>query len=331
MRLGVAVPFAGVDAARSVRIAAAAESFGYADAWSSEIGGGDGLTPLAALSQRTETMRLGVALLPAATRPPALLAMSAATLQDLSGGRFVLGLGASSRTIVEDWMGGDWGLPLTRLRETVEATRLALSGERIPFEGRTLRMDFRREGVAVEVPIMLGALGPQALRAAGEIGDGLLLTFAAAESIPTLVDQVRRGRGDRGMDGFEVVCRVPVAVGEPDPTVEAALRRFVAGYAATPLYNRFLRAQGFEREAEAIRSAWREGRRDAAVAAVGPDLLDTVTVAGPPERCAERLRRYATGVDTLIVSPVNGATEPGERAARAEADLRALAVAYGAG
>lgn len=317
MRLGLAVPLEAIGLRASLDLAREAEALGYDDVWSSEVAGPDGFTPLAALAATTSRVRLGLALAPAFTRPPALLAMSAASLQVVSDGRFVLGLGASSPAIVGRWMGARYVKPRTRVKETVEALRLALSGEKVDYAGATLDVhDFRLALGATWVPIYIGALGPRMFELAGAIGDGVLISLGAAHAVSKLLASFRQGAAGAGRDPGEldVWCRVLVAADEDGPELEQMLRRFLVGYGTVPAYNAHLANQGYEREAAAMAQAWAERRRADAVAAVSDGLLRGLVAYGSAERCVERLRAYRdAGVKTLVVDPVSAAPDPAER------------------
>ena len=168
--LGLALPLPGVDYGVSEELARGAEAAGYAGVWTSETAQFDGFTPLAALAPVTDQLRLGLALAPAFTRPPALLAMTAASMQRVSGGRFVLGIGSSSPAIVDRWMGLEYERPLTRVRETVTVLRQIFTGDKVTYAGRTLRVeDFRLEAGPTWMPILIGALGPKMYRLAGSL------------------------------------------------------------------------------------------------------------------------------------------------------------------
>lgn len=316
MRLGVSVPIKAVGLRASVQVAREAESLGYDDVWSSEVAQSDGFSPLAAIAALTTRVRLGLALAPAFTRPPALLAMSAATLQDLSDGRFVLGIGSSSPTIVERWMGGRYELPLTRVRESVEAVRIMLTGERTIYAGRTISVEGFRLGTGpVWTPIFLGALGPRMYALAGEVADGVLMSLVAADAVPTLVEQFRAAAtaARRDPDELEVWCRVVVAVDEEGEALREMLRRFLVTYGAVPAYNASFSRQGFAAEADALRTAWAAGRRREALHAVSDRMLASLTVTGPAADCVKRLRAYRdAGVTTLVIDPVTTAVDPAD-------------------
>lgn len=327
-RLGLAVPIDGMGLRESLELAVEAEALGYDDAWSYEVSGTDGFTPLAWLAARTERLRLGISLVPAFHRPPALLGMSSASLQELAGGRFVLGLGSSSPTIVERWMGGVHERPLTRVRETVEALRLVLAGGKVDYDGETVRVDgFRLALPAAQVPVLLGALGPRMHRLAGAVGDGLITVFTTVEATPALLGDFHAGARDAGRDpaSLGVVSKQFVAVDEDDEALRAMLRRFVCGYATVPAYNALIARQGFAEEAERMAAAWAEGRREDALAAVTDELLEALIAFGSADRCASRLRAHAgAGVTTLLIAPVTAVRDPVELRRRVRATVEQI-------
>lgn len=316
--LGLAVPIEGLSLRESLELAAEAEGMGYSDAWSYEVDTNDGFTPLGWLAARTRRMRLCISLVPAFSRPPALLAMTVSGLQDISDGRLLLGLGASSPAVIGGWMGLDHAKPLTRVRETIEATRLALTGERATYRGETVRMEgFRLGGAPTTVPIALGALGPRMNRLAGSDADGLIMVFNVPERTPVLLEQFRAGAREAGRPAGEVITKVFVAVDEDLDTLRPQLRRFITGYAVVPAYNDLLSRQGFAAEARALATAWAEGRRRDALEAVTDDLLRTLIVFGSAAACEAQLRAHLdNGVDSLIIAPITAAADPNERRAR---------------
>jgi probable F420-dependent oxidoreductase len=322
-RLGLSLPLDGLSLPECVELAQFAEHLGYTDVWTSEINGADGFTLLAAIAARTRSIRLGLAVAPVYTRPPALLAMTAASLQSLSQGRFVLGLGSSTEPIVERWMGLTFRQPLTRVRETVEALRLALTGERVSFEGETLSLrDFRLQLGPADVPIVLAALGPRMLRLAGEIADGVVLSFAGLGAIPAQLGEVSAHLPA----GFDVLQRVGVAIDEDEQRFRSAVRRELAGYARTQAYNASFARQGYAAEASAIQQAWQRGDARAAAEAVSDRLIADTYLFGTPEVCRDRLASYRqAGLRTPIVVPISLDPEPAQRLRQRRRVLEALA------
>jgi probable F420-dependent oxidoreductase len=311
-RLGLSIPLTDFSLAESVDIARRAESLGYTDAWSTEAAAWDGFSPLVALGARTEHMRVGLGIAPAFTRPPTLLAMTAATVQALVSGRFCLGLGASTEAVVGRWMGLEYARPYQRVMETLEVVQRVLHGERVSYVGETVRVqDFQLRlpgGLPTPPPVLLGALGPRMLRLAGAHADGVVLVNVGPRMIETMLQTFWAGADASGRDHrpLDVICRVGVAVDEDSAELRADLRRHIASYGSTRAYNMFFQRQGFETEARAMRAAWEQRDGKAASAAVSDAMLDELFVLGDAERCRARLEAYyAAGVRTVLVMPMS--------------------------
>jgi probable F420-dependent oxidoreductase len=329
-RLGLTIGLEGLPLQEQIRLAREGEGWGYTDAWSAETAGPDGFSPLAALAATTEQMRLGTAIVPIFTRPPALAAMSAAALHDLSGGRFVLGLGTSSDIIINRWMGGSFERPITRLREYVEAVRAILAGKKSDLSGETLTSHgFRLQlPLAEPPPIYIAALGPKACRMAGEIADGVIFFLKGPEGVATAMEQVREGAraAGRDPDAIDAVIRVMVAVGEDEQVLTYMARRLTASYAMVDVYNRSLRNEGFEAESDAIRELWSAGDRNGAVERVSDRMLDRLHVFGDLDHCLARIEEFrAAGITTPVIAPISVAGDPAERATRIVDATRSLA------
>lgn len=293
-RLGVTFPLFPLNVRDSCEAAKRAEALGYTDAWTAEVSGPDGLSVATAIGAVTEKIRVGCAIVPAFTRPPALLAMGALAAHQASAGRFVLGIGASSPTIVGSWMGIPFEKPLTRVKETLDAVRAALAGDKVTAHADSFSIDgFRLEAPAPEVPIYLAALGPKMLALAAESADGVALYLGAEEGVRI----ARRAVGDK-----EIVERIICVPDVPVEDVVPMLRFQMAPYIAVPAYNRYLQAQGFEAEAGAVAKRWGEGDRKGAVDAITDEMVDALTLLGPAGRCKERLEAFrAAGLDTPIL------------------------------
>lgn len=331
-RLGLTVGLEGLPLDEQVRVARDGEDWGYTDVWSAETAGPDGFAPLAALAATTSKLRLGTAIVPVFTRPPALAAMSAAALHELSGGRFVLGLGTSSDIIVNNWMGESFERPLTRLREYVEAVRSILAGEKSKFDGKTVSTHGFRLQLPLDKPppIYVAALGPKACRMAGEIADGVIFFLKGPEGVATAMEQVRAGAEGAGRDpdSIDAVIRVLVAVDEDESVLSYIGRRLTASYAMVDVYNRSLRNEGFTDEAEGIRELWQAGDRNGALEKVSDRMLDRLHVFGSAEHCKERIDEFrSAGIKTPILAPISVAGDPGERSERIVAAAKALATA----
>lgn len=306
-----------------------AESLGYAAAWLAEVAGPESFAMAAAIAARTRRIDLGVAVVPAATRSPALLAMGAATVSGLLGGRrFDLGIGASSQVIVETWHDRPFSPPLRRVDEAVRATRALLAGER-GFSGETVVVDrFRLASQpSGAVGLHVGALGPGMLRLAGAIGDGVCLNLMTAGAVADQLAEIRAGAAAAGRDlpeTFGVMARFHVAVTDDLDAGRQMVRAAFGPYFAQPVYNRFLGWMGYPEEAAAIADAFARGDRDGVAAALHDEIVDGVTLVGPPWRIRERLDEYAAAgvgvaaLNLLIPDP-----------AAAAGALRALAPAAG--
>jgi probable F420-dependent oxidoreductase len=313
MRIGIPLPLPGHTLRSSIELAARQEDEGLTDLWTSEVDAYDAFTPLAAAAVGTRSVRLGTAVVPAYTRPPALLAMTAATLAELSDGRFCLGIGSSTPVMVGGWMGLDAALPLTRVRETAEAVRIILAGGKAEVQGTTLEVHgFRFGRPATRVPIMVGALGPRMIRLAGEIADGVILSFTATDALSTVLEGFRAGAASAGREPGEVVLERLVHVGPGSGSdLREEARAWVAAYGIVPVYNRSFARQGYEEEAAALRAAWEARSRGAARRAVSDVLLDALCVFGDRDHVLERLAAiHGAGVTTILLSPVASAGDP---------------------
>jgi probable F420-dependent oxidoreductase len=320
-RLGLTPPIEVAGFPAAVELCARAEQLGYTDVWSAEVGAVDAFTPLAAIATRTERVRLGTALVPVFNRPPALTAMSAAGVQQLSGGRFVLGIGLSSPAIVGSWMGLEFDGRVKRIEEYVAVLREAFAGRKVTFHGWTIRVENFRLQIdpGAPVPIYVGALGPEMCRLAGRIADGVLLYFFTPDGVRKALGHVHQGAREAGRDPGEldVFLRLPVAVEEPLDTARFMGRRLLTGYAIVPAYNASLRRQGFDEEARAIAEAWASGERDRATELFSDHMLDELFVTGDVETCRARIDEFrAAGVTTPVIMPLSFAGSPEERAER---------------
>jgi probable F420-dependent oxidoreductase len=321
MRLGITIPLDGFQGPHFSELVRHAEELGYEDGWTYETFAGDAITPIAAAATITRRMRLGTAIVPVFTRPPALIALSAAGLQQLSGGRFVLGLGISTPTIVEQWMGVPYKLPLTRLRETVAAIRAILSGQKVTTEGKTVHINGFRLASTPEtpIPIYLGAQGEKMLRLAGELGDGVIVNYITPETFPKMLAPIHEGVRDAGRDPakLDIACRILVAVDKEEDVVRETLRRELTAYVTVPQYNKFFRWLGYENEAGAAFEAWTAGDRKKALSLIPDSMMEALYVFGSPEKIAARLRDYQkAGITSSALQFVSYAKAPEEKRRR---------------
>ena len=302
-RLGFTIPASPLDLRATCELARRAEDLGYTDAWSLETNALDAFSPAAAVGAVTQRLRLGCAISPIYLRPAPLLAMSAVAVHQASGGRFCLGLGASSPTIVERWMGQSYDRPLTHMREAISVIKQCFTGEKVNFVGETSSVNgFRLEQPPTSpIPIFVAALGPRMLQLAEAEADGVAL-FLCNEA------GIRSAR--KGAPSCELMARIMCLPNVDEDEAVRFAKWFVAPYIAVDAYNRFIAAQGFETEAAQVLDAWRKGDRRAALDAISQELVDSLVLYGPAERCKERLAAFrAAGLDVPVLGFVslNGA------------------------
>ncbi|MGH8013393.1 MAG: LLM class flavin-dependent oxidoreductase [Candidatus Binataceae bacterium] len=333
MHLGVTIPLDGFLNHHVIELARHAEKLGFTDAWSSETYQTDAFSPLATAAAVTQRLRLGTAIVPVFTRPAALIAMSAAAVQQASNGRFVLGLGITTPTIATQWMGVEYKLPLTRMRETVAALRMAFSQQKMSLKGRTMEVNGFRLDPPIEnpPPIYVGAQGEKMLRLAGELGDGVVVNFITPETFPKMLAHIKEGAkaAGRPADNLDVACRIVVAVDQEHEIVREELRRELTAYLTVPQYNKFFREIGYESEATVALDAWNRGDRKKALQSVPDYMIDAIFVSGPPEHWIKRLRDYEkAGITTSAFKFNSYAKTPEEKRARIMTAMEALAVAW---
>jgi probable F420-dependent oxidoreductase len=307
VRLGLTLPIGGAQDA--AELARAARACGYEELWLAEVGGGDAYALAGALAVSVPGMRIGTAVVPAQTRTPMVHAMAALTLSQLTGGNFILGIGLSSPNIVRDWGGQPYDRPLTRLREHIAVLRKMLDGERVDYEGQTLRVKrFRLGGAPVgSVPIYLGALNEQALRLTGARCDGVILNMVPERALPQILGAVRDGAAAAGRDvgQIEVIARLHVVLSDNAAMGRDLVRNVFGAYAATPGYNRCFEWIGFTEEARQIRERFAKGDRAGVAAAVTDDLCEAMAVIGNAATVRARVRAYAEqGVDVCVINPI---------------------------
>ncbi len=328
MDLGINLGYDGTsDVGDTIEVAREADRLGYRVAWVAEAYGSDAPTVLSWVGARTSRIDLGAAVMQIPARSPAMTAMTAATLDALSGGRVRLGLGVSGPQVSEGWHGVRFDRPLGRTREYVDIVRMALRRETVRYDGehytlplpdgpgKALRLSVHP--VREEIPVYLAAIGPRNLELAGEVADGWLAIFFSPEHAETLLADVRRGalragRGTAGnpLAGFDVAPTVPVCITDDLEAARAAIAPYTALYLGgmgsreKNFYTNLARRMGFEEAAARIQDLYLDRRPRDAAAEVPLEFVDATALIGPRERVAERLPRYAqAGVGTLGVAP----------------------------
>ncbi|HET6549896.1 MAG TPA: LLM class F420-dependent oxidoreductase [Solirubrobacter sp.] len=344
MKLGLHIGYwgLGLTAQEQLQLVLEAERLGYDSVWTAEAYGSDAATVLAWVAQATSRIRLGSAIFQMPARSAAMTAMTAATIDQLSGGRMLLGIGSSGPQVAEGWHGQRFARQLQRTREYVDVVRLALSRSRVEYHGETLELPLPDgPGKALKltiapvqerIPVYLAAIGPKNTTLAAEIADGWLPTLFSPEHVgefrPLLAEGFARAGGGKGFDDFDIVPTVTVMISDDLESARDAMRGYVALYVggmgsrSQNFYNALVRRYGFEEAATRVQELYLEGRRDEAAAALPGELIDTVAMVGPAARVRERIAVYRdAGVGTLMVSPMAWTFEDRLAQLRAVAEL----------
>lgn len=329
MRLGIHIGYWGLlDAAGQLELTLEAERLGYDSVWTAEAYGSDAATVLGWLAAQTTRIKLGAAVFQIPGRSAAMTAMTAMTLDNLSGGRFRLGLGASGPQVAEGWHGQRYGRMLARTRDYVAIVRKALARERVVHDGETIQLPLP-DGpgkalrltvapVQERIPIYLAAIGPRNTALAGEIADGWLPTLFSPEHVAQLRANLEEGaaRAGRTLEGFDIAPSVQVFIDDDLDAARDRMRPFIALYVGgmgsrrQNFYNRLVQRYGFEAAAREIQDLYLDRKYAEAAAAIPDELIDMVSLCGPRDRVRERLQVYRdAGVGTLMVTPaaVDGA------------------------
>ena len=325
MKLGVNVGYwgLGLTSDQQLEIVQEAERIGYDSVWAAEAYGSDTATVLAWLAAGTERIHLCSGIFQMPARSPAMTAMTAATIDQLSGGRFRLGLGPSGPQVSEGWHGVRFARQLQRTREYVEVVRMALRRERLEYHGETIELPLPDgpgkalkltiSPVQEEIPIYLAAIGPKNVALTGEIADGWLPIFLAPEHLDVLMAPLEEGaqRAGRTLDDFDIAPTVNVLISDDVEAARDAMRPILALYVGgmgsreKNFYNALVQRYGFEDAAREVQDLYLDGKKEEAAAALPAELIDTVTLCGPQDRVRDRLAVYAqAGVGTLSVSPM---------------------------
>ncbi len=344
MKLGLHIGYWGLWGGADEQLAAvrAAEELGYDSVWTAEAYGSDAATVLAWLAGQTTKIKLGSAIFQIPGRSAAMTAMTAATIDQLSGGRMILGLGASGPQVSEGWHGQRFGRQLQRTREYVDVVRMALRRQRVVYSGETLELPLP-DGpgkplkltiapVQEQIPIYLAAIGPRNTALAGEIADGWLPTFFSPEHVGMFRARLEEGAAlaGRSLDNFDIAPQVSVHISDDLAAarnfMRPALALYVGGMGSRQqnFYNALVREYGFEEAAAEIQDLYLDGKREEACQAIPDELIDLVSLVGPRARVAERLAAYRdAGVGTLLASPLGYTREQQFEQLRTLAELAA--------
>ena len=322
MRLGVNLGYWGAgNDADNLALAVEADRLGYSVVWAAEAYGSDAATVLSWIAAQTTRIDVGSAIFQIPARTPAMTAMTAATLDSLSGGRFRLGLGVSGPQVSEGWHGVRFDKPLARTREYVAIVRKALAREKVSYDGEFFTLPLPDgpgkaltltvHPVREDIPVYLAAIGPKNLELTGEIADGWLAIFFAPEHAAEHLASIGAGRAKVGktLDGFDVVPTVPVVVGDDVNACADAVRGYSALYLGgmgsrdKNFYNQLAVRMGYDAEAAEVQEKYLARDYAGAAGAVPFEFIDRTSLLGPRERIQERLHAYAdAGVTTLTVA-----------------------------
>src|SRR3954452_24452988 len=328
MKLGVHIGYwgLGLTSADQLEIVREAERLGYDSVWTAEAYGSDAATILGWLAGQTSRIKLGSAIFQMPGRSAAMTAMTAATLDQLSAGRMLLGIGSSGPQVAEGWHGQRFAHQLQRTREYVAVVRMALARERLEFHGETLDLPLPDgPGKALKLtiapvqdrmPVYLAAIGPKNTTLGAEIADGWIPTLFSPEHVgefrPLLEEGFARAGGGKGFEDFDIAPTVNVFITDDVAAARDAMRPFVALYVGgmgsrkQNFYNALVRRYGFDAAAQEVQDLYLEGKKEEAMAALPGELLDKVSLCGPPGVVRERLAVFRdAGVGTLMVSPMS--------------------------
>jgi F420-dependent oxidoreductase-like protein len=332
VRLGISLGYqaAWTTPADHLAMAQEADRLGFAVAWSAEAYGSDAVSMLAWMAGQTRQIDLGAAVMQIPARTPAMTAMTAATIDALSGGRFRLGLGVSGPQVSEGWHGVRFAKPLGRTREYVEIVKKAIAREPVSFSGehytlplpdgpgKALKLGFRPP--RPEIPIYLAAVGPKNLELAGEIADGWLAIFFAPDAAGEYLQHIERGRAKRGLGlaGFDVAPTVPVVIGDNTAWCADVVRPYAALYVGgmgsreQNFYNQLAVRMGYADAARTVQDLYLSGRKAEAAEAVPQEFIERTSIIGNRIQVKERIKQYAAaGVGTLSISPYVGDLKSG--------------------
>jgi F420-dependent oxidoreductase-like protein len=325
MKLGVHIGYwgLGMGPEDQLQVVQEAERLGYDSIWSAEAYGSDAATVLSWLAAGTSKIKLGSAIFQIPGRSPAMTAMTAATIDQLSNGRMLLGIGASGPQVAEGWHGQRFAKQLQRTREYVAVVRMALARERVDYHGETLELPLPDgpgkalklmiSPVQERVPIYLAAIGPKNTQLAGEIADGWIPTLFSPEHVTDFRKLLEEGaaRAGRALNGFDIAPTVNVYVSDDRDAARDLMRGYLALYIGgmgsreQNFYNQLIQRYGFEAAAKEIQDLYLEGKKDEAAAAIPAELIDQVSLCGPRDVVRERIAAFReAGVGTLMTTPM---------------------------
>ena len=334
MKLGLLAGGIGPRVRVNLEVIKHAETLGFDSVWTAEAWGGDAVTPATWMLAHTDKIKVGTAIMQMPARSPAMTAMTAMSLAELSGGRFIVGLGASGPQVVEGWHGVPYGKPVTRLKEYVQIMKQIFRREApLSFEGELYQLPYTGAGATglgkplksilhceEDIPIFSASITPKGVAAAAEVCDGFFPIWMDPEKHQVFDAPINEGfaaAGDKNMSQFEVSPFVTVSMGDDVEQcmmpIRANMALYIGGMGARDknFYNNYAKALGFEDAAVEIQDLFLSGRKDEAAAAVPVELIDACHLVGPAERIKERLQRWKTaGANGQVASMLLGCQQP---------------------
>ncbi len=335
MKLGILGGNIGRSTGINIEAIRHAEDLGYDSVWTAEAWGGDAITPATWILAQTEKIKVGTAIMQMPARTPAMAAMTAMSLNDLSGGRFIVGLGASGPQVVEGWHGVPYGKPMARMREYIQIMRKIFAREeRLTHDGQMYQIPYTGEGATGlgkplksilhnrwDIKIFAASITPKGVETAAEVADGFFPIWMDPEKFSVFEEPIRRGLakagGGKSLADFEVSPFVTVVIGDDVEKCMMPIRGnmalYIGGMGARDknFYNDYAKALGFEEAAVRIQDLFLAGRRDEAMAAVPAELIDACHLVGPADRIRDRLQRWkAAGKQGHVASMLLGTGQP---------------------
>jgi F420-dependent oxidoreductase-like protein len=322
VKLGLILPYeGGLSFPDALELTQRAERLGFHSVWAPEAWGTDAISILGALAAQTKTVQLGTGIVNVFSRTPALLAQTAATLDLISNGRFILGLGTSGHQVVAGWHGVPFDRPLQRMRETVAIVRQVLKQERLRFDGEVFHLDqglkLLAKPLRSAVPIYLATLTPAGLRLTGEIADGWIPTLFSPEHMDVFKPSLEEGAAasGRSLSSLEIAPYVQIVVDDDRERARDSLRPWVALYVGgmgskqKNFYNEVVCRYGFEQQARSIQDLYLGGKRLDAMRQVPPELIDSIAIAGPADYVRDRLGSWAAAGVSLLLAAIQAPSQ----------------------
>jgi F420-dependent oxidoreductase-like protein len=334
MKLGLIAGYSGRKMSIPIDAIKHAEDLGYTSIWTAEAYGSDAVTPAAWILAQTTKIKVGTAIMQMPARTPAMAAMTAMSLAELSGGRFIVGLGASGPQVVEGWHGVPYGKPVTRLKEYVKIMRMIFAREgKAEFDGKMYQLPYTGEGATglgkplksilhceEDIPIYAASITHAGVTAAAEVCDGFFPVWMDPEQYSVFADDIQKGfdaAGDKDLTQFDVAPFVTVVMGDDVEAcmnpIRGSMALYIGGMGARDknFYNDYAKRLGFEDAAVKIQDLFLAGKKDEAMAAVPAELIDACHLVGPAERIKEKLQRWkSAGADGHVSNMLLGCQQP---------------------